>query len=65
MNMDCPQCKHSGAYIGLQWVHCQNEKCRYYDARYTEKVREENKRLLGRAVDKLILLGGQVADSEE
>lgn len=39
--MLCPACKESGAYTGLQWVHCQNVKCGYFDARYTEAVAEE------------------------
>jgi len=68
--VNCPHCKESGAYTGLQWVHCQNEKCKYYDPIYTEKVRQEERGdaydnygygIQG-AVDKLILLRGEIAD---
>jgi len=39
--MRCRACNCKGAYEGLQWIHCQNQVCRYYDAEYTEKVRRE------------------------
>lgn len=68
MLVNCPDCRETGAYKGLRWVHCQNVKCRYYDARYTEKVRQEADKgsLRGygirSAVDKLILLRGEAVD---
>lgn len=40
--MKCPACGHYDAYIGLQWVHCRDAECRYYDRTYDEKrYREE------------------------
>lgn len=63
--MDCPHCGTDGSYTGLQWVHCQNEKCKYYDARYTEKVRREMAAGFYDSVDRLILLRGEIQDPEE
>lgn len=40
--MQCPACSHYDAYTGLQWVHCRNAECRYYDKKYDEeRSREE------------------------
>jgi hypothetical protein len=44
------------------WVHCQNKDCKYYDARYTEKMQEEANRRFTAAVEKLILLQGDVLE---
>ena len=41
VEMKCPACGDTESYTGLQWVHCKNTKCTYYDARYAEKLREE------------------------
>ena len=65
--MNCPHCKESGAYTGLLWVHCQNKECRYYDARYAEKVRQEARGSdygygIQDAANKIILLRGEIAD---
>jgi len=47
-------------------VHCRNKECRYFDARYSEKVQKEEKNssFMDR-VEKLILLRGQVADEAD
>lgn len=50
MSMDCPQCNESGAYHGLMWIHCMNEKCRFFDAYYTSRIRAERHK---KAVDTL------------
>jgi 2-oxoglutarate dehydrogenase complex dehydrogenase (E1) component-like enzyme len=34
--MRCPECGDKEAYVGLQWVHCPNEDCKFFDARYFE-----------------------------
>lgn len=40
--MTCPACGHYDSYTGLQWIHCRNGECRYYDRAYDEKrFREE------------------------
>lgn len=65
--MRCPHCNESGAYTGLQWIHCQNKECRYFDARYTEQIRkekQENSSFFDK-VEKLILLRGEVADDDD
>jgi len=41
VGMECPSCNDSGAYCGLQWIHCLNENCYHYDAKYVDKVRNE------------------------
>lgn len=44
-------------------MHCQNVECNYFDARYTEKVRQEKERSdFYDRVEKLILLRGEIAD---
>lgn len=66
--MNCPHCKEDGAYTGLQWIHCQNKECRYYDARYVEKLRREEDQQTSAfydKVEKLILLRGEVADEND
>jgi hypothetical protein len=63
--VDCPHCKKDGAYTGLLWVHCQNSDCKYFDARYTQKIKDEQSEALQRAIDGLILLGGDVADPDD
>jgi hypothetical protein len=40
----CPECNTDGAYIGLRFIHCLNQLCKFYDARYAEDVGEESKR---------------------
>ena len=57
--MDCPQCKKPGAYTGLLWVHCVNEACDYFDARYAAKVKTERITLLGKA-ERLISVRKQI-----
>ena len=39
--MRCRECNDEGAYEGLLWIHCRNQKCRYYDATYAGKVKRE------------------------
>ena len=63
--MECPGCNQDGAYVGLQWIHCQNSDCQFFDARYTSKVREEKASSFTDTVEKLILLQGEVADLED
>jgi len=68
--MNCPECGASGAYTGLQWVHCQSLSCRYYDARYTNKVRkEESDRVfasfLYEKAEKLIMLREQISKKND
>ena len=72
--MRCPACGTDESYTGLQWVHCKNEECKYYDARYAAKLQQEkadkkacnssayDAHLSGK-VDKLILLRGKVDNS--
>ena len=60
--VECPNCKQEGSYTGLLWVHCQNMECRYYDARYTEKVKQEDAASFVDTVEKLILLRGEIGD---
>lgn len=57
--MICPGCKHDDAYIGLQWVYCRNKKCRFYDARYDAKIKQERADRMNKAVDRLILLSDE------
>jgi hypothetical protein len=48
--MTCPACGHYDSYTGLQWIHCRNGECRYYDRKYDEqRFREE----LGASLDEL------------
>jgi hypothetical protein len=63
--VDCPACHQSGAYIGLQWIHCQNTDCRYYDARYTEKVQRERSEAFYDSVENLILLRGETLELDD
>ena len=39
--MRCPECDEEDAYTGLRGIHCTNPKCRFYDARYADKLRQE------------------------
>jgi len=63
--MDCPSCGHHGAYMGLQWIHCQNVDCYHYDARYTAKMQKEAAASFSDAVEKLILLGGETLELDD
>ena len=63
--MDCPSCSHHSAYTGLQWIHCINQECRYYDARYAAKVERERADAFNTAVEKLILLGGETLELDD
>lgn len=67
--MECPHCQTPDAYRGLKWIHCQNSDCKYFDARYCEKIVDEKKRRLNErlasGVEKLILLHGEVQDPED
>ncbi len=59
--MDCPGCKKGGAYVGLQWIHCLNKECHYYDAKYAAKVKKEKADAFNSAVDRLIMLNDEQA----
>jgi len=73
--MRCPECGTDDCYTGLQWVHCKNSDCKYYDARYASKLREEKRDerrersaydvCIDNKVEKLILLRGKVDDSKK
>lgn len=63
--VDCPNCKNRGAYRGLLWIHCQNEGCEFFDARYTRKIQLENSKAFNDAVDGLILLQGEIGVDED
>lgn len=60
--MVCPECGDAGAYYGLRWVHCMNEKCFFYDARYSSKIRSENH---DRAVERLAALDNFIVLPDE
>jgi hypothetical protein len=68
--MKCPRCGDPDSYTGLQWVHCKNEECYYFDARYKAKLEAELLDIppLDSAfydkVEKLILLRGELADDD-
>jgi hypothetical protein len=51
VGMRCPSCSEFGCYVGLQWVHCQNEACYHYDIKYVQKLRTESHKS---SVDKLL-----------
>ena len=71
--MRCPHCKTDGVYIGLQWIHCLNTECRYYDKQYADKVAVESLDALTAAyedsfadkVERLIRLRGETKDSQD
>jgi len=47
----------------LQWVHCQNDECKYFDARYAAKMKHEREsESFLDSLDNLILLRGEVLD---
>lgn len=70
--MRCPACGTDDCYTGLQWVHCVNEECDYYDPRYVEQLRREKDGEgtlydvhLNDKVEKLILLRGKVDNTKK
>ena len=68
--MKCPCCGDPDSYTGLQWIHCKNKDCHYFDARYKKQLEEEELQLdpstaaLYDKVEKLILLRGELADDD-
>lgn len=52
--MKCPECGSPDAYKSLLWIFCKNINCRYFDARYAEKLKKELTSLT--KAERLILL---------
>jgi hypothetical protein len=69
--MRCPHCDTDGVYVGLLWIHCISTSCKYYDARYAQKVMGEAvlgdlyEKHLRDKVEKLILLRGKTQDTKK